>query len=337
MTRVTGIGGLFVKARDPERMTAWYADHLGVLPPPESYETPSWWQDAGPTVFAAMSESAEHFGGPDRTWSVNFRVTDIDAMTERLRAAGVDVDVDPETYPNGRFATVRDPEGTVVQLWEPAGADLRGPDRAGDAPASPSRTQVELFYVGDADEPSGAVVTSIAQDCVTCRVRFRTPTGEDGADAVIRFDGSLRTWSELTFTADGVTRRATRAEVASVVAEGQVEGGRPVIPSYGLAALALELAAGQERSLELRLLDESAWPTATVSPARLVRAGTEVVTSPVAGTLTGCERIELSVDGRRTHTFWVKGGVVVASDWAGARSYALPQAAADGLTTVLGG
>jgi glyoxylase I family protein len=123
--RVTGIGGVFVTARDPDTLNQWYATHLGVDPPPETYDTSSWWQQPGPTVFAAMPAGSEHFGG--RSWSLNFRVADLDAMVDQLRAAGVTVEVDPETYPNGRFATLRDPEDNVVQLWQPAGADLRGP------------------------------------------------------------------------------------------------------------------------------------------------------------------------------------------------------------------
>jgi predicted enzyme related to lactoylglutathione lyase len=125
MERVTGIGGLFFRAKDPERLTAWYVDHLGVDPVPQSYETPPWWQQAGPTVFTAMSSDSGAFGGPDRQWSVNFRVPDLDAMVRQLRGAGIDVDVDPDTYPNGRFAMLKDPDGNVVQLWQPAGGDLR--------------------------------------------------------------------------------------------------------------------------------------------------------------------------------------------------------------------
>ena len=125
--RVTGIGGVFVKARDPEVLNRWYATHLGVDLAPESYDEPSWWQQPGPTVFAAMSADSEHFGGPAQSWSINFRVKDLDAMVKQLLESGIAVDVDPETYPNGRFATLRDPEHNVVQLWEPAGADLRGP------------------------------------------------------------------------------------------------------------------------------------------------------------------------------------------------------------------
>ncbi|WP_117213227.1 VOC family protein [Allorhizocola rhizosphaerae] len=127
MERVQGIGGVFFTAREPDRLNRWYATHLGVDPAPESYDVSSWWQRPGPTVFAAMSAESEHFGGPGHQWSINFRVADLDAMVRQLREAGIAVDVDPEVYPNGRFASLRDPEENVVQLWEPAGADLRGP------------------------------------------------------------------------------------------------------------------------------------------------------------------------------------------------------------------
>jgi glyoxylase I family protein len=127
MQRVQGIGGVFFTAREPDRLNRWYATHLGVDPAPESYDVPSWWQRPGPTVFTAMAADSEHFGGPAHQWSINFRVADLDAMVRQLREAGITVEVDPEVYPNGRFATLRDPEENVVQLWEPAGADLRGP------------------------------------------------------------------------------------------------------------------------------------------------------------------------------------------------------------------
>lgn len=61
------------------------------------------------------------------SWAVTFRVDDLDAMVAQLADAGESVRVDPEAYPNGRFAALDDPEGNHVQLWQPAGADLRGP------------------------------------------------------------------------------------------------------------------------------------------------------------------------------------------------------------------
>jgi glyoxylase I family protein len=123
MERVTGIGGLFFRAQDPERLARWYADHLGVGLPPASYDERSWEQERGPTVFAPMAASSAHFAGTGRHWSVNFRVRDLDAMVGQLRTAGIAVSVHREDYPNGRFAELTDPEGNPIQLWEPAGAD----------------------------------------------------------------------------------------------------------------------------------------------------------------------------------------------------------------------
>ena len=135
MERVSGIGGLFFRARDPERLTAWYADNLGVDGPPAAYGDRSWWQEAGPTVLLGM-DSPEHLGGPDRTWAVNFRVPDLEARVAQLRRAGVDVEVDLQRYPNGTFASLQDPEGNAIQLWEPAGVDARQPPDA-SGPAAP--------------------------------------------------------------------------------------------------------------------------------------------------------------------------------------------------------
>lgn len=121
MERVTGIGGFFFRARDPDSLTRWYSDNLGITPPPSSYEEDPWLQTAGPTIFTAMGNDSEVFGAPDRSWAINFRVEDLDAMVAQLEAAGIAVTVHPDTYPNGRFAELRDPEGNGIQLWEPMG------------------------------------------------------------------------------------------------------------------------------------------------------------------------------------------------------------------------
>lgn len=120
MERVTGIGGLFFRSQDPEALAGWYEEHLGVLRVPTSYDAMPWQQEAGPTAFAPFDESTDYFGSPDKVWVINFRVRDLDAMVEQLRAAGIAVDVDTETYPNGRFASLKDPEGNPIQLWQPA-------------------------------------------------------------------------------------------------------------------------------------------------------------------------------------------------------------------------
>lgn len=123
MERVTGIGGFFFRAKDPKKLAQWYQDHLGVTKTPESYDGEAWQQQAGTTVFAPFKWDTSYFGKPEQMFMINFRVRDLDKMAAQLRAAGAKVDIDPETYPNGRFAQTADPEGNPIQLWEPGGVD----------------------------------------------------------------------------------------------------------------------------------------------------------------------------------------------------------------------
>jgi glyoxylase I family protein len=121
MEKVTGIGGLFFRAHDPTALGRWYQQHLGVSLTPSSYEQSVWQQEAGPTVFAPFAETSDYFGDAHKVWMVNFRVRDLDRMAAQLRAAGIEVKTDPQSYPNGRFARLHDPEGNPIELWQPAG------------------------------------------------------------------------------------------------------------------------------------------------------------------------------------------------------------------------
>ncbi len=75
-------------------------------------------------MLAPFPEDTEYFGAADQDWMINFRVPNLDAMVGQLRAAAIEVEVDPENYPNGRFARLRDPEGNPIQLWEPQESGL---------------------------------------------------------------------------------------------------------------------------------------------------------------------------------------------------------------------
>lgn len=119
MQKVTGIGGFFFRAKDPDAIAAWYRDNLGVDPVPMKEGEESWRQQAGETAFTAMEGSVDQFGDPTRSWAINFRVADLDVMVEQLRAADIEVEVDPTTYSMGRFASLKDPEGNPIQLWQP--------------------------------------------------------------------------------------------------------------------------------------------------------------------------------------------------------------------------
>lgn len=122
--RVTGIGGIFFKARDPEALRAWYRDHLGIA-----------LTDWGGAVFEATMASpagrpstlvwsifpadTPYFAPSTATFMINYRVDDLDQVLAALRAEGCRVDERVESSELGRFGWVADPEGNRVELWEP--------------------------------------------------------------------------------------------------------------------------------------------------------------------------------------------------------------------------
>ena len=118
MERVTGIGGMFFRAKDPNALARWYAEHLGIDNQLEGGDM-LWWQEHGPTVFAPFPADTDYFGRPEQAWLLNFRVRDLDAMLAQLRAAGVSIGGQETEEGAGRFAWLVDPEGNRIQLWEP--------------------------------------------------------------------------------------------------------------------------------------------------------------------------------------------------------------------------
>ncbi len=112
--RVLGIGGLFFRSRDPKELAQWYQLHLGI-------DHQVWQQAAGPTAFTPFAMDTDYFGSKQQAWMVNFRVRSLDAMVAQLRKSNIEVKVDPERYPYGRFARLHDPEGNPIELWEPEG------------------------------------------------------------------------------------------------------------------------------------------------------------------------------------------------------------------------
>lgn len=113
---VTGIGGLFFRAKDPKELKAWYLQHLGVGG--AGYDP--WAQGAGPTLFMPFSASTDYFPA-DKAFMLNLRVDDLDALLARLRAADIAIETRTEwdTPETGRFARIHDPEGNPIELWQP--------------------------------------------------------------------------------------------------------------------------------------------------------------------------------------------------------------------------
>ncbi|NJO36550.1 MAG: VOC family protein [Rhizobiales bacterium] len=121
MERVTGIGGIFFRARDPKALGHWYRTHLGISLPPDDMTSPPWISEEGVTVFAPFADDTDYFPR-DRRFMLNFRVGDLDAMLAQLRAADIEVTREEEMDGIGRFARIHDPEGNPVELWEPVAA-----------------------------------------------------------------------------------------------------------------------------------------------------------------------------------------------------------------------
>ncbi len=116
MERVQGIGGYFVRAKDPTALAEWYRTHLGL----DTDEFGLWNPAAGPTVFAAFDSATDYFGSMAQQTMLNFRVENLAAMLTQLRELGADVAEETQDMDGvGSFGWVTDPEGNRVELWQP--------------------------------------------------------------------------------------------------------------------------------------------------------------------------------------------------------------------------
>ena len=123
MARVTGIGGVFFRARDPKALAAWYAKHLGI-------KLEEWggarllWSDeippgTGSTAWNPFPQDTKYFGASGQSYMINYRVDDLDGLLAQLSASGVAVNPHREDSPYGRVAWITDPEGNRIELWQP--------------------------------------------------------------------------------------------------------------------------------------------------------------------------------------------------------------------------
>jgi predicted enzyme related to lactoylglutathione lyase len=124
MTKVTGIGGIFFKARDPKTLGAWYETHLGVKFEDWGGTQFSWRRHDAPertgfTVWSLFKQDSTYFDPGGKPFMVNYIVDDLEAMRAQLRAGGVTVDDKVEESEYGRFGWAMDPEGNRFELWQP--------------------------------------------------------------------------------------------------------------------------------------------------------------------------------------------------------------------------
>ncbi len=118
----TGIGGVFFKAKDPKKLRGWYVQHLGLPPSPYGILDIRFRELTDPfrvahTVWATFKPESTHFDGP---FMINYRVDRLDLLLSKLEKDGVKIERKEDEPGNGRFAWIRDGEGNLVELWEPA-------------------------------------------------------------------------------------------------------------------------------------------------------------------------------------------------------------------------
>jgi predicted enzyme related to lactoylglutathione lyase len=123
MKRVTGLGGVFFKCDDPEKMKKWYADHLGILS--DQYGGKFEWRDKDEsdklciTAWSPFSKKTTYFSPSEKDFMFNYRVDNLEALLAQLRDEGVEVIGEPEIFEYGKFGWIMDPEGNKIELWEP--------------------------------------------------------------------------------------------------------------------------------------------------------------------------------------------------------------------------
>nr|WP_315143453.1 VOC family protein [uncultured Flavobacterium sp.] len=125
MKRVTGIGGVFFKCKDPQKVTKWYQKHLGLATNP--YGATFEWLESeestkkGITQWSPFPEETNYFEPSTKDFMINYRVENLERLVEELRKEGVTILDAIETYDYGKFVHILDFEGNKVELWEPIG------------------------------------------------------------------------------------------------------------------------------------------------------------------------------------------------------------------------
>lgn len=123
MQKITGIGGVFFKARDPQALMAWYTEHLGLEfahgTAVFDWNNPEPPASPGSTAFSFFKAESTYFQPSEKPFMINFRVSDLVALLQELKAKGVTVVGEMEEHEYGKFGWIVDPEGNKIELWQP--------------------------------------------------------------------------------------------------------------------------------------------------------------------------------------------------------------------------
>lgn len=123
MKKVTGIGGIFFKCKDPQKISKWYAQHLGFVG--DDYGTNFEWRQAndttkkGFTLWSPFPEMTKYFEPSESSFMINFRVDNIEELVKQLKKDKIKILGEIESHKYGKFAHILDPEGNKIELWEP--------------------------------------------------------------------------------------------------------------------------------------------------------------------------------------------------------------------------
>ena len=125
MKRVTGIGGIFFKADNTEKLYQWYEKHLGITRAADGSGVMFEWRDAqdaeqkGMTIWSIFPRDTKYLGSSNSGFMINYRVDDLDSLLTALQEEGVEIDPHRDDHEYGRFAWITDPMGNRIELWEP--------------------------------------------------------------------------------------------------------------------------------------------------------------------------------------------------------------------------
>lgn len=124
MKKVTGIGGIFFKCKDPKKVREWYGKHLGINAG-DYGATFEWYEGEdstkkGQTQWTPFDEKTKYFAPSEKEFMINYRVENLEALVEELKKEGVTIVDKIESYDYGKFVHILDVEGNKIELWEPA-------------------------------------------------------------------------------------------------------------------------------------------------------------------------------------------------------------------------
>jgi len=124
MKKVTGVGGIFFKTKDPEKIKEWYNKNLGLVT--NEYGSVFEFRESDKpenkaySVWSPFKDDTDYFQPSEKEFMINYRVENIEALVEELQKSGVTICDEIETYEYGKFVHILDPENNKIELWEPA-------------------------------------------------------------------------------------------------------------------------------------------------------------------------------------------------------------------------